>query len=212
MSTEQKQDYTLDEPNKIYILGSQGVGKTTLFNLFFDKPFDESIKKSQTGIVKAKYIYNKKEFTFKDLTDDENYTCTKIMKNDLEDVVLAIVIFSLDDKKSFEHAQALISFINNNLINNKEMNILLIGNKLDLVTGNDRDSEIAQYQNYAGSLENCSYYEISCKDGQGIQQIKKIVNDIEIQNDDIEEDDGKLPEEERKKKTEKVKKAKCIIW
>ena len=118
MSIEEKQDYTLDEPNKIYILGSQGVGKTTLFNLFFDKPFDESIKKSQTGIVKAKYQYNKKEFTFKDLTDDENYTCTKIMKNDLEDVILVIVIFSLDDKSTFEHAQALISFINNNLINN----------------------------------------------------------------------------------------------
>ena len=212
MTFEQKQDYTLDEPNKIYILGSQGVGKTTLFNLFFDKPFDESIKKSQTGIVKAKYQYNKKEFTFKDLTDDEDYTCTKIMKNDLEDVILVIVIFSLDDKSTFEHAQALISFINNNLINNKEMHIILLGNKLDLVSGNNRDSETAQYEKYANSLENCSYYEISCKGGQGIQQIKKVINDIEIPMDEVEEDDGKLPEEERKKKLEDVRKKKCIIW
>ena len=212
MSVEQKQDYTLDEPNKIYILGSQGVGKTTLFNLFFDKPFDESIKKSQTGIVKAKYIYNKKEFTFKDLTDDENYTCTKIMKNELEDVVLAIVMFSLDDKNSFEYAKTLINFINNNIINNKEIYILLLGNKVDLVSGHNRDSETLQYENYASTIENCTYFEISCKGGQSIKQVKKVVNEIEVPMEETEENDGKLTEEERKKKIEEVQNRKCIIW
>lgn len=212
MTKEDHSAYSLDEPNKIYILGSRNVGKTTLFNLFFDKPFDESIQKSEVGIVNAKYTYNKKVYTFKDLTDDDNYTCTKIMKNELEDVLLVIVIFSLDDEESFKYAQGLISFINNNLINNKEMQIILLGNKLDLINDSNHDAETAKNEKFASSLENCSYFEISCKKGQGIQQIKKIINDIELPEEEGEEDDGKLPEEERKKKSEEVKKKKCIIY
>ena len=209
-----KQDnsaYSLDEPNKIYILGSRSVGKTTLFNLFFNKPFDENIRKSEVGIINSKYIYNKKEFTLKDLTDDENYSCTKIMKNELEDVLLVIVLFSLDDQESYKYAQGLISFINNNLINNKEMQIILIGNKLDLITDSNHGAETEKYEKFASSIDNCSYYEVSCKKGQGIQQIKKIINDIEIPIEE-EEDNGKLSEEERKKIIEEIQNKKCIIF
>ena len=30
-----KEDYKVDEENKIYIVGERGVGKTSFFNLFF---------------------------------------------------------------------------------------------------------------------------------------------------------------------------------
>ena len=53
------------------------------------------------------------------MTDDENFTYTKKLQNELEDVILIIILFSLVDKESFEYAKTLIGFIKNSLMNNK---------------------------------------------------------------------------------------------
>lgn len=204
-------DFSIDEPNKIYIIGGRGVGKTSLFNLIFDNKFSDSIQPSEIGIVASKFKKDKSEITFKDLTDDENFTSTKVLKNELEDVLLIFVLFTLGDNESFEHAQSLISFINDNIINNKEMHIILLGNKYDLVENNLENEILMKIENYASSLDNCSYYDLSCKTGLGIQRIKTIIDDIELPSNE-EEDDEKLTEEERKQKVENVQGKSCQIF
>ena len=211
MENPNNKDFHVDEQNKIYILGGKGVGKTTFFHLLFSDKFDESIEPSEPGIIKSNFKKGNKEFTIKDLSDDENFTTTNILKNELEDVILIFVLFSLDDKKTFEYAKTLIQFIKNNLIDNKELNIILLGNKYDLV-GNSPQVTKREVDQYIYNLENLYYFEISCKTNYNFTKIRELINDIEINDGENEEDDDKIPEEERKKKVHDAKASSCLIY
>ena len=211
MENPNNKDFHVDEQNKIYILGGKGVGKTTFFHLLFSDKFDESIEPSEPGIIKSNFKKGNKEFTIKDLSDDENFTTTNILKNELEDVILIFVLFSLDDRKTFEYAKTLIQFIKNNLIDNKELNIILLGNKYDLV-GNSPQVTKREVDQYIYNLENLYYFEISCKTNYNFTKIRELINDIEINDGENEEDDDKIPEEERKKKVHDAKASSCLIY
>ena len=211
MENPNNKDFHVDEQNKIYILGGKGVGKTTFFHLLFSDKFDESIEPSEPGIIKSNFKKGNKEFTIKDLSDDENFTTTNILKNELEDVILIFVLFSLDDKKTFEYAKTLIQFIKNNLIDNKELSIILLGNKYDLVENNPQVTR-REVDQYIYNLDNLYYFEISCKTNYNFPKIKELINDIEINEGGNEEDDDKIPEEERKKKVNEAKDCSCLIF
>ena len=208
-----KEDYKVDEENKIYIVGGRGVGKTSFFNLIFSVKYQEKIKSSELGISKCQYKIGNKQFTIKELTDDEKFTKTNVLKDELEDILLIFVIFAINDKNSFEYAKTLIEFIKNNLINNKDLNIILIGNKCDI--GEDEPNSIQvhnkEVDQYIFNLENIYYYEFSCKSEKNLENIKQKIEEIEIE-EEKDEDDDKIPEEERKKKVNEAKEKSCIIY
>ena len=214
MENTNKEDFKVNEQNKIYILGGKGVGKTTFFHLLFSDEFNPNIPESKPGIIKSNFKTGNKEFTIKDLSDDENFTTTKILKNELEDVILIFILFSLDDKKTFEYAKTLVQFIKNNLIDNKELNIILLGNKYDLGENNDEAIQVKKREvdQYTSTIENLFYYEISCKTSYNFSKIKDIINNIEINDGGNEEDDDKIPEEERKKKVNDAKASSCLLF
>ena len=214
MENTNKDDFKTDEQNKIYIIGGKGVGKSTFFHLIFSDKFSEDIEPSKPGIIKSNLKKGNKEFTIKDLSDDENFSTTKLLKNELEDVILIFILFSLDDKKSYEYAKTLIQFIKNNLIDNKELTIILIGNKYDLGENNPEIIQVKKREvdQYIYTIENSFYYEISCKSGYNFSKIKDMINDIEINDGGNEEDDDKIPEEERKKKVNDAKASSCLIF
>ena len=211
MENPNNKDFQVDEQNKIYILGGKGVGKTTFFHLLFSDKFNDNIPPSSPGIIKSNFKKGNKLFTIKDLSDDENFTITNILKNELEDVILIFVLFSLNDIKTFEYAKTLIEFINNSLIDNKELNIILLGNKQDLA-GNKPQVTKREINNYIYNLENLYYFEISCKTNYNFIKIKNLINDIEINDGENNEDNDKIPEEERKKKVNNVKGTSCLIY
>ena len=208
-----KEDFKVDEENKIYIIGGRGVGKTTFLHLLLSDKFYNNLNPSELGIIKSQLQRGNKYFTLKDLTDDENFSKTYILKNELEDVLLIFVLFSLDDKNSFKHAQNLIQFIKTNLINNKEIKIYLLGNKYDIGENDPNLIEVKKedIDQYICNIENIYYYEISCKTNYNISKIKDIINEVEIV-EEKDEDDDKLPEEERKKKVKEAKEKSCIIY
>ena len=205
-------NYDTNEQNKIYILGGRGVGKTSFLRAIFSEKFDENIKPSEKGITKSNFIKDDKIFTIKDLTDDESFTVTKFLQNELEDVILIFIIFALNDKDSFEYAKTLSGFIKRNLINNKDLTIILLGNKYDL--GEDDTNEIKvtrkEVLKFFSNSENFFYNEISCKTNFGLDKIKKVIEDLDVKNNDNEEDDGEMEEEERKKRVKQTDKS-CII-
>ena len=208
LNNSYKEDLNVDEQNKIYIIGEKSVGKTSLFHLIFSEKFNENIPPSEIGIIKSQYKKGRKKFTIKDLTDDENFSSTNILKNELEDVLLIFILFALNDKDSFEYAKNLIKFIKINLIDNKDMNIILLGNKYDI--GKEAfEVQREEIDKYIYKIENLYYYEISCKNGHNISKIKEIIDDIEINEE--ENDDDKLTEEERLKKVNEAKGNSCLI-
>ncbi len=206
-------EFTVDEQNKIYILGGKGVGKTSFFHLLFSEKFDENIQPSKTGIIISNFKKDNKVFTIKELTDDENFSTTKILKNELEDVLLIFILFAIDNKESFEYAKNLVQFIKNNLINNKDLNIMLVGNKYDIGENDPDKIEVQKKEvdQYIYHIENVFYKELSCKTNYNFKTLKELIENIELNDTNEDEDDGKIPEEERKKKINEAEDSSCLI-
>ena len=194
-----RNEYDTNEENKIYILGGKGVGKTSFFHLIFEDKFIEDLTPSKPGIIKSEYIKEKIKFTIKDLSDDETFEKTKIFTNELEEVILVFIIFALNDKSSFEYAKNLIHSIKSNILNNKDLDIILLGNKYDLGKENIKVSK-KEINQYIYKIDHLYYYDISCKDGYNIKEVKQIIDDIEMGDGDDGDDDGgeNLQENNRK--------------
>ena len=200
MATSQKNNYETDEQNKIYIIGGKGVGKTSLFQLIFVNNIND-VQPSEIGIVKSNYKNEEKIFTIKDLTDNEEFVYTNKLKSELEDVLIILVLFAFDNLDSFKKAKNLIHFIKNNLTHNKELQIVLVGNKYDLYESlvNNIDIDEDDVKKYVELVDNLQYINISCKTKLNINKILDLINNQEIV-EEKEEDEDILNEEERKKK------------
>ena len=181
--------------NTIYILGARGVGKTTLLNILLGRGYNENVPHSKIGITTSYYNLNNKQLIIKELTDDENFSHTKILQNQLEEILLIIIVFSIDDENSLEYAKSLIIFIKSNITYNKGIQIILFGNKYDSKKINNAKIKVNQIEaeNYASEIENCSYYELSCKTGRNIEIIDQLLNEINENSKDnfkfIDKDD-----------------------
>jgi GTPase SAR1 family protein len=191
----------INEPNKVYILGSKGVGKSSFVNQLVNKPFDEKIKSTEIGIYSQKLNLENKFFTLKEVTDDDEFKNTSIFKNDIEDILIIFIIFSLTIKDSYEHTKRLIEIIGQSIIDNTNLEIVICGNKKDLIDKNpsNRIVEKNEMDNYASNIRNCKYFEISCKTRENIDEIINILKEYEIP----QLDEDKLEEEENKEKEKK---------
>ena len=180
----------------IYIVGGRGVGKTSLLNILLGKGFNEKIKHSKIGLTESLYQNNDKQIIIKELTDDENFSKTKVLKNQLEEIILIIVVFAIDNEDSLEYAKSLILFIKSNITYNLGIQIFLFGNKYDSKKINDAKIKVNQIEaeNYAAEIENCSYYDLSCKTGLNIEIIEKFLNNPNdsriIDKDDINNEES----------------------
>ena len=170
----------LIEENVIYILGSRGVGKTSLINKLTGKDFNQNEIHSEKGISSTKCNIDNTIYNIKELTDDGNFNITSALKNYLEEIMVIIILFSIDDEKSLEYAKSLIFFIESNLTYNLDLKIILIGNKYDSKKDNNPKIKvnILEAENFSREYDDMYYFEISCKTDYNIESIYKILHEI----------------------------------
>ena len=175
--------------NVIYLLGAKGVGKTSLINILLGREFSENELHTKKGIKSHHYHTENKNFLIKELTDDENFSMTKNLQNSLEELMLILVMFSMDDEKSLDYAENLILFVKNNLTYNLGLKIILIGNKSDAKKSNNTQITVNLMEAENFALDNDIYdYYISCKTKSNIESIHKIMEDLnEVKYIDKEE-------------------------
>ena len=173
----------------IYLLGARGVGKTSLINILLGREFSEKELHTKKGIKSHHFHTENKNYLIKELTEDENFSLTKNLLNCLEELMLILVMFSVDDEKSLDYAKSLILFIKNNLTYNLGLKIILIGNKNDTKKSNNTQITVNLMQAENFALDNDIYdYYISCKTKSNIESIYKIMEDLnEVKYFDKEE-------------------------
>ena len=178
------------QPNTIYIVGARGVGKTSLLNVILGRGYNENIRHSRVGITTSNYKLKDRDLIIKELTDDDNFSQTKILKNQLEEVILIIVVFAIDNEDSLEYAKSLVSFIESNITYNKGIQIVLFGNKYDSKTNNPK-IKVNQIEadNYASDWDNCTYFDFSCKTGFNMEKIEELMKEISENCTNVDKDD-----------------------
>ena len=176
---------------KVVMLGDPGVGKTSLLNINIDDSYMDThiptigveyrtfIEKTRTG--------KKVKFQVWDTSGEENFR--SITKTYYRGTAASIIVFSFDNKKSFNNVEYWLEEIrkNSESINHS---IFLIGNKCDKKCDNLNSSDIIQYADEKG----LTYIETSCKKSINTKQLFKIVANTIMNKipfmDDIDKEPG----------------------
>ncbi len=150
---------------KIIIVGEHNVGKTNIISRFAD---DESNNKVTIGIDYYNYNleYKNKIFqlTLWDTAGQEKFRA--IIKDYYINCSFAIIVYDITDKNSFESVGQWVKDCKT--YGNKNMHIVLVGNKTDLE--NERKVSTEEGQNLANEF-NMDFFEISAQTGENIENI-----------------------------------------
>ena len=143
----------------IGIIGDKITGKTNIVNVFNDHKFNkyELPTKGSIKIIKTIKIINREyQLIFTDILGEERYRNILIKK--IKNSLGLILVYSINNKKSFENCEEWLNEINRNNI--KNIPIILIGNKCDLEE--EREVNKEEGLNYANK-NGFKFFECSAK-------------------------------------------------
>ena len=153
---------------KIIIIGDSFVGKSSLANKAIKNQFDK-LYNTTLGFDYFSFFVKIEDLVVKlqiwDTCGQEIYQ--SLITNFYRNSSLAIMVYSINNKPSFEHIDNWLKAIRIN--SNPDAKIILIGNKADL----EQERQVTQEeaQKYADDLEFSKFYEASAKTGFNAQKI-----------------------------------------
>ena len=201
---------------KCLLLGFSSVGKTTFFNYLTGKEFNNNISTLGVGNtnILAKVNDDKILIELFDTAGQERYD--SLGENILREVEGVLLFYDITNEKSFDKVYDWIKKINEK--NGKNVEIVLIGNKIDLSETRKVNKAIAidfaKTKNIkyfeCSSLNGLNVYEILNEFIFGVYKIKSQKNDNEEENQDqkiLRNNDNKII---KQKNLEIPEKSKCI--
>ena len=116
---------------KIIILGQSGVGKTNLINVFIGAEFQEYSETTTVSCIEGKITYQNKSYTYNlwDTAGQEQYR--SINKLFLRNAKIILIVYSIDNRNSFNEINYWINSVKENLGDDKYI-MALVANKSDL--------------------------------------------------------------------------------
>ncbi len=154
---------------KICIVGDFGVGKTTLLHQYLERRFNPNVSSTIGSNFFAKIIKIpnvKTPFTLQiwDLAGQEHF---KWVRHEFYKGAKGIVyVFDLTRKQTFDSIIAWKKEIEKAI---KSFSSILVGNKFDLITRNERIIG-EEAQTLKKQLKACAYHETSAKIGTGVEE------------------------------------------
>ena len=185
-SGELKEDYKL----KVVVVGDSGVGKTNLIKRFIVNIYNPNTK-ATVGVefLSKSYTINDKVFKIEiwDTAGQERYK--SITAAYYKGAKGALIVYDITQKDSFENINKWMSEVRDK--STKDLKILIVGNKTDLV--NERQVSTEEALSKAKELES-PVMEASALDGSNVKaafydllkemykEIKKKIDIVENQN------------------------------
>ncbi len=153
---------------KIVLIGNASVGKTSIFNKFIMGDFSQNYKSTITVEFRSKYLKVDKNLFVKLVLWD---TCgteifRAVTKQYYKGAHAIILVFDLTDQNSFNDLTKWLKDVNNYA--DKDIKILVAGNKLDLIE--ERKVSETQAINFCRE-KGFKYIEVSAKEGTNILKI-----------------------------------------
>uniref|UniRef100_A0A6B2G038 Ras-related protein O-RAL (Trinotate prediction) n=1 Tax=Myxobolus squamalis TaxID=59785 RepID=A0A6B2G038_MYXSQ len=165
MATEQK------IPVKVVVIGTGGVGKTSLITYYMYKEFVEAYEPTKSDLYRQNVKFNSNEFDLNiiDTAGQESYA--HIQDQTIRESSFAILVFSLTERKSFEICTELREFVQR-VKDTDYPHLVLVGNKCDIVEEkpNLRAVSISEAQSLCEQWK-ASYFETSAKTGLNVDNI-----------------------------------------
>ena len=200
------------EKCQILFIGNAGVGKTSLISRYANGIFKEEYLStigfescSKEEIIKNKNV----RVILWDTAGQERYKAltTNYFKN-AEGVAL---VYDVTKYESFENLKDWIQSIKNNLGDDNNIPIIIIGNKIDMEGIRETKKEDAE----KFSKENgYQYFETSCKTGEGVDDairnlVEQILNQRDKSDEVIEERNSSMKIERNSHRETQKKKGCC---
>ena len=168
---------TYDEKIQIILVGESGVGKTSLIRRYTNNIFNSNHLET-IGIE----FYNREEkinnkiiqIKFWDTAGQEIFH--SLTKNFYRKADGIIIVYDITNKESFERIQDWIKSIYDNTDTYKEIQMIIVGNKIDL----EEMREVTKEDGIKiGKYYEIDFYEASAKNAEGVNNFMiKIIRDI----------------------------------
>ena len=187
-------------PLKITMVGNSTVGKTSIIKKYFQNKFElNSTETTITAFYHCKNLkidpFTEAELQIWDTAGQEKYR--SLTKNYLLNANGILIVFDLSNEKSFNDLDLWIEEINN-VIDEKKVTIILVGNKSDLHEQRINNDNALTYAN----KHNMKYLSVSAKDGVNIEYLFEIVGTDCIKKIQEEEqnnnEDENLPKKDKR--------------
>ena len=205
-----------EEPKiKIVLVGESGVGKTNLIRVVNDESFQkEAISTISSSYIEKDIIVNNKKFCYSlwDTVGQETYRSLNEMY--IKDAKIVLVVFALNDQKSYQETNFWINNAKGSLKKGKYL-MALVGNKSDLVSEQEVTDE--EVKKRAAELEIDFTLTSAAEDAVGFRvfledMIKKFIKTIGFELK-IEKTFNLNEEKKKEEKNENInnrkKKKKC---
>ncbi|OCT64470.1 dexamethasone-induced Ras-related protein 1 [Xenopus laevis] len=163
---------------RMVILGSSKVGKTSIVSRFLNGRFDEQYTPTIEDFHRKFYSIRGEVYQLDILDTSGNHPFPAMRRLSILTGDVFILVFSLDNRDSFEEVQRLKqqimetkSCLKNKTKENVDVPIVICGNKVD--RDFYREVQAHEIEQLVGEDSKCSYFEVSAKKNSSLDEMFK---------------------------------------